>query len=219
MNQKPRVIKQWTKDEILFAAGMWNEMHTATEIAKYFGVTKDKINQLAFRHRQHFNQRTSVNTKNLAKLNLDVVLQFLDEGLSNKQIAEKFDVRSDSVAKFLKRNNIQRKVEKKMEQPPPEPEQPKEGFRPFFRVKNLFVPTPENTEIQYEFVEYDMPTNALNIPFACLEVGQCSWLDGGFWAESGPETNCCGLPVVDRRGKGLVKSYCAFHYQISIKKE
>lgn len=80
-------------------------------------------------------------------------------------------------------------------------------------------PSPENTVIQYDFEEIEMPKDALNLPLMCLEVGQCSWVSGGFWDEVTAQTPCCGLPVVDRRGRGLVKSYCRLHYEASIVKE
>ena len=216
MNQKPRTIKKWTREEILTAASMWNDLCTAEEVGRFFGVSKEKITQLVFRHRRHFDQRDGVNTKNTAKLHLDVILPLFENSLSNKEIAERLGVKPNSVWQFLRRNGIRRNEDKPKAE---EPQEPAKRHRTTVIHHKLTPPTPENTIIDYEFKEFSMPADALNIPFKCLEVGQCSWLDGGFWAESGPETNCCGLPVVDKRGKGLVKSFCRFHYEVSIVKE
>lgn len=75
-------------------------------------------------------------------------------------------------------------------------------------------PSPETTVIEGEVKEYDMPEGALMIPFNQTTAGQCLWIDGGFWDEPRRDSLCCGLPVVDLKGKGQRRSYCEYHFNI-----
>jgi len=80
-------------------------------------------------------------------------------------------------------------------------------------------PTPETVTIQYEYREIPTPEGALFKPFFCTEVGECSWILEDFWTEPRYDSPCCARPVFDRKGKGMKRTYCQYHYEASLEKQ
>jgi len=80
-------------------------------------------------------------------------------------------------------------------------------------------PTPETVTIQYEYSEIEPPEGALSKPFFCTEVGECVWILQSFWQDTSFDSPCCALPVFDRKGRGLKRSYCQRHYEVSLQNE
>lgn len=204
MSQKIPAIKKWTLDEEETVIRLVTDGFSVTEIACLIDRTRDSVKQKISSLGLEAKTKPRSGHGKYTEQQILEAARIWNEGLlSSSEIAIEVGILDASF--------------RKIRQQRPELFARRETVTLAKREQQQ--PSPETVEIQYEFTEYDMPSNALNIPFKCLEVGRCSWLDGGFWAESGPETNCCGLPVVDRRGRGLVKSYCRFHYEVSIVKE
>lgn len=75
-------------------------------------------------------------------------------------------------------------------------------------------PTPENTVIEYEYVDVPNPEGALLVSFIDLKPRTCKWICSDFWDEYDEETTkCCGLGVLNYKGTNLQKSYCPEHYE------
>lgn len=195
MNQKQQSIKSgaWSDEERLQAIELFKTGKTYGQIATALNRDLRSIGAIVSEGRR------------VIWDNHEELKRMWAEGMTAREIGELTGKTGANIFAYFKkfREDFPRKTE--------------ESTKSLFKARIEL--TPENTEIQYEFVEHPMPDNALMTPFYCLEVGQCSWVSGGFWDKVSYDTPCCGLPVVDRRGKGLVKSFCRFHYEVSIVKE
>lgn len=81
-------------------------------------------------------------------------------------------------------------------------------------VKLIEKPSPENTVIEYEYVDVPNPEGALLVSFIDLKPRTCKWICSDFWDEYDEETTkCCGLGVLNYKGTNLQKSYCPEHYE------
>ncbi len=183
--------KSWTDNDKNMASALWAEGQSMGQIAQALGRSRGSIARLIHTYRDQFESRKrEVDTSGIA----DLVAQ----GYSVVEVAEKTGVNADTVRKLGGDDVKGRKSTVSL-------------------VKDK--PTPETVTIQYEYREIPTPEGALSKPFFCTEVGECSWILEDFWTEPRYDSPCCARPVFDRKGKGMKRTYCQYHYEASLEKQ
>lgn len=160
-----------------------------SEIGQAIGRSRGSIAKLIYTFRDQFEGRKK-------EVNSQLIKELSSKGHSCKEIADMTGHNDDTI-RLLVGDEVRNR-------------------RTTATLNFVEKPTPENTVIQYEFQEHDMPTDALNIPFWQTLPGQCIWMAGSFWDEPKHDTLCCGKKVMNMKSTGQQRSYCEYHYKISI---
>ena len=204
MSQPEPSTNKWTQDEESKVICLVNDGYSITEIARLINRTRNSVKQ------------------KVSSLGLDAVKKFRsgNEKYTEDQIIEASKLWNEgklSSSEISNQIGILDSSFRKIRQQRQELFAKREPAT-LIKLERKAKPSPENTVIQYEFTEIEAPSGALYKPFFCTEVGECAWILQDFWSETRFDSPCCGLPVVDQRGKGLKKSLCQYHYDASVEK-
>jgi len=199
--------KAWAIEEKDFVFESFANGLSASKIGECLGRTKNSVIALFNRERERRGVKAlAVKSPEYSKDEIEQARNLWATGLTAQEIANQIG-KGRGIEKFLYANKHLF---------PPRPASKLTAVAE--RIRNLEKPTPETVVIQYEYKEIPIPEGALSKPFFSTEVGECTWILEDFWTEPKYDSPCCGMAVSDRKGQGLKRTYCQYHYSASLEK-